>query len=93
MRPVKLLNYTKRLSADERERLATSCGTTVGHLNNVSYGIRKASAALAKQLARNTSGQVPEWESRPDDWHEIWPELIGAEGAPAIPTEAQRDAA
>lgn len=29
---------------------------------------------------------VRRWEFRPDDWHEIWPELIGVEGAPAVPT-------
>jgi hypothetical protein len=24
------------------------------------------------------------WQQRPDDWHLIWPELIGTEGAPAV---------
>ncbi|MCU0967063.1 MAG: helix-turn-helix domain-containing protein [Burkholderiaceae bacterium] len=38
------------------------------------------------------AGQVPRWRLRPDDWHRIWPELIGAEGAPDIPQEV-RDAA
>lgn len=28
---------------------------------------------------------VPRWELRPDDWHRIWPELIGTEGAPDVP--------
>jgi DNA-binding transcriptional regulator YdaS (Cro superfamily) len=28
---------------------------------------------------------VKRWDLRPDDWHRIWPELIGAEGAPATP--------
>jgi len=30
-----------------------------------------------------TGGAVMRWHLRPDDWHCIWPELIGAEGAPA----------
>lgn len=36
---------------------------------------------------------VPRWDLRPDDWHRIWPELIGAEGAPPVPAEEVRDAA
>ena len=27
---------------------------------------------------------VPRWTLRPEDWHRIWPELVGAPGAPAI---------
>lgn len=34
-----------------------------------------------------TGGAVMRWRLRPDDWHLIWPELIGADGAPAIPAE------
>lgn len=25
------------------------------------------------------------WNLRPDDWHRIWPELIGTDGAPEVP--------
>lgn len=34
-----------------------------------------------------TKGAVTRWDLRPDDWHRIWPELVGAEGAPAVPAE------
>jgi hypothetical protein len=27
---------------------------------------------------------------RPEDWHKVWPELIGVEGAPPVPAEAER---
>lgn len=30
---------------------------------------------------------VPVWELRPDDWHRIWPMLVGTDGAPEIPAE------
>lgn len=30
---------------------------------------------------------VPIWGLRPDDWHRIWPMLIGIDGAPAVPAE------
>jgi len=33
-------------------------------------------------------GEFTRRDFRPDDWQTIWPELVGAEGAPPIPTEA-----
>lgn len=44
-------------------------------------------------IERATSQRVRRWDLRPKDWHRIWPELIGAEGAPAVPVEEVRDAA
>jgi hypothetical protein len=35
---------------------------------------------------------VRRWDIRPKDWHRIWPELIGAAGAPQIPTCEPADA-
>lgn len=32
---------------------------------------------------------IPRWQLRPNDWHLIWPELIGTEGAPPVPTPAE----
>jgi DNA-binding transcriptional regulator YdaS (Cro superfamily) len=32
---------------------------------------------------------VRRWSLRPSDWHLIWPELIGAEGAPAVPPDVK----
>lgn len=44
---------------------------------------RKAvSAERCVPIERATGGAVRRWDLRPDDWHRIWPELIGAEGAP-----------
>lgn len=42
-----------------------------------------------------TGRQVRRWHLRPDDWHRIWPELVGAEGAPdlpGLPAEASTEA-
>ena len=37
---------------------------------------------------------VPRWALRPVDWALIWPELIGADGAPPPPADVEvRDAA
>jgi len=41
------------------------------------------------QIERATAGAVRRWDLRPDDWHLIWPELVGSEGAPAVETEGR----
>ena len=91
---VKLSIYIKRVSPSERAAFALSVGTTVGHLNNVAYEQRVASAALARQIAIATANDVTVWDLRPNDWHLIWPEIITAEGAPPVTeTQEARDAA
>ena len=36
-------------------------------------------------IEQKTDRAVRRWDLRPSDWWLIWPELIGADGAPAIP--------
>jgi len=36
---------------------------------------------------------VRRWDLRPDDWMLMWPELIGAEGAPPIPEPTEPEKA
>jgi|GEM_PF-1991668 len=90
---MKLIDYRKRVKPNEWAEFALAVGTTVGHLNNVAYGLRIASAALARRIADVSKGDVAVWETRPEDWHLIWPELIGAEGAPLVDQQETRDAA
>jgi DNA-binding transcriptional regulator YdaS (Cro superfamily) len=35
-----------------------------------------------------SGGQVRRCDLRPDDWHRIWPELIGTEGYPEVSQKA-----
>lgn len=49
---------------------------------------REASPELCVRIEKATYGKVMRWDLRPKDWHLIWPELIGAEGAPSIPEQA-----
>ena len=50
------------------------------------YGGRRPSPANCVALERATGGAVRRWDLRPADWWENWPELIGADGAPPVPT-------
>lgn len=52
-------------------------------------GGREPSPELCVRLERASSLVVRRWDLRPDDWFLIWPELIGAEGAPAVPGVAE----
>lgn len=46
---------------------------------------RQPSPQYAMSIESATEGRVKRWDVRPADWHLIWPDLIGTEGAPDIP--------
>lgn len=56
------------------------------------YSDRQPQPENCVLIERATQGAVRRWDLRPNDWHRIWPELIGAEGAPAVPSAATNDA-
>lgn len=89
---VKLSDYLRPLPAADRLLLAGKSGTSFLHLRNVAFSGKSCGVHLAVALDLATDGQVRRWDTRPDDWHLIWPELIGAEGAPAVPTPAAQAA-
>jgi DNA-binding transcriptional regulator YdaS (Cro superfamily) len=43
------------------------------------------------QIEQAFDGVVRRWHLRPNDWHRIWPELIGIEGAPAIAGTSEQE--
>ena len=57
-----------------------------------SSGKRGVPVEHCAAIERATERAVARWHLRPSDWHLIWPELIGADGAPPVPSEV-RDAA
>lgn len=73
--------------------LARMCGVSPPSASNW----RKRGIPIERCVAieRANPAGVRRWDLRPNDWHEIWPELIGADGAPPIPTPQleMRDAA
>ena len=56
-------------------------------------GVRPVPLDRCVAIERATDGAVRRWDLRPDDWHQIWPELVGAEGAPDVPATETHDAA
>jgi DNA-binding transcriptional regulator YdaS (Cro superfamily) len=79
-----LKSFLSPMDAEARDQFAVRCGTTRGHLQNVMYGLKTCATYLAVHIERESGGVVRRWELRPD-WDKHWPELIGQDGAPAVP--------
>jgi DNA-binding transcriptional regulator YdaS (Cro superfamily) len=62
-------------------------------ISQLAGGGRPTPPDVAVRIEAATERRVRRWDLRPEDWHRIWPELIGAEGAPALPVEEASDAA
>ncbi len=59
--------------------LADAVGVTPGAVSQWALGIHPVPIERAVQIDRATSGAVTRRDLRPDDWGDIWPELIDAE--------------
>ena len=68
-----LKTFLSSMSVAEREVFALRCGTTRGHMQNVSYG-KPCAPALATAIELHSKRQVTRQELR-KDWKQIWPEL------------------
>lgn len=80
--------YLNSLPTVRQAAFAAECETTIGYLRKA-LSVRAAlSPALCVLIERATAGDVRRWDLRPDDWHLIWPELIGQPGAPAVQAKA-----
>lgn len=87
---MKLIDHLRQITAEQRQSLAQSCATSLGHLRNVAYGYRPCGAALAVRIEQGTSGHVTRRDLCPDDWQDIWPELADSQEkqAPALTQQA-----
>ena len=83
----------KNYLSEDRGRQAVLCKAIGAHAPDVSRwasGERPVPVHRCRQIERATGLKVRCWDLRPHDWHRIWPELIGAEGAPEVsPSEAK----
>ncbi|MGE4243679.1 transcriptional regulator [Ramlibacter sp.] len=78
---------TKLLPPEERRKLADKVGVNEATLYQAMTG--KGSGfkpAECVRIERDSEFRLRRWDLRPKDWWQNWPELIGAEGAPEVPT-------
>ena len=84
------------LEPADRRAIAVACGLNPQYLYQCLTRRRDMDPRQAAALERRSAGRVRRWHVC-RDWHLIWPELIGADGAPPIPDQHQgaevRDAA
>lgn len=78
----------RQITAQERKRLAAAVGVTDQYLYQCLTGRRDMDAAEARRAEARTDCALRRWQLRQSDWHRIWPELIGMEGAPPVPIDA-----
>ncbi|MEY4713314.1 MAG: hypothetical protein RIS88_2764 [Pseudomonadota bacterium] len=80
-----LANYLRDVPVRERDVFAAACGTTHNHIRNVAFSGKPCGIELAVRIEQETKGAVRRQDLRPNDWHRIWPELVGRKGAPKAP--------
>ena len=68
--------------------LAKALGVGASAVTQWKNGERPVPAERCVQIEQLRG--VMRWDLRPDDWYRIWPELIGREGAPAVPAPAEK---
>lgn len=88
-----LRTFTEKLPRGGMSAFAARLGIERIYLSQLAarQNGREPSPALCVVIERASELEVRRWDLRPGDWHLIWPELIGTEGAPEIP-EAQAPA-
>lgn len=84
------------LTAPERIVVAQQLEMSEQYLYQCLSGRRAMDPAQAVRIEQHLQGRVRRWQLRQRDWHLIWPELIGTDGAPVLPPpqpQEVRDAA
>ena len=69
--------------------MAAALGVKQPTISEWVRGVRPVPVERCTSIEQATSRAVMRWDLRPDDWHRIWPELIGQPGAPATPDPAK----
>ena len=92
MRPMDLQTYLSGAARGASAAIARAVGVDPVMVSQWSSGLKPVPVVRCPAIEAATNRAVMRWDLRPDDWYRIWPELIGAEGAPRVAQEAQRAA-
>jgi DNA-binding transcriptional regulator YdaS (Cro superfamily) len=81
---------SKVLTSEDRNRIAEKLGISAATLyQSMTCKGAGYSPKECVRIERDSDQELRRWDLRPRDWHEIWPELIGAEGAPKVSRAAR----
>jgi DNA-binding transcriptional regulator YdaS (Cro superfamily) len=70
----------KTYISSERGRaaaLAADLGVSPSYLSQMANGLSPISPARCVEIWQKTGGIVTRQHLRPNDWHRIWPDLVG----------------
>ena len=70
-----------------QKALAAALGLRQQHVWNWLNRNSEVPAVHCSGIERAPGCTVMRWDLRPGDWWKIWPELIGAPGAPDVPAK------
>jgi DNA-binding transcriptional regulator YdaS (Cro superfamily) len=85
-----LRTFTDALPRGAMSEMASRLGISSIYLSQLAakQNGREPSPELCVLIERDSGLVVRRWDLRPTDWHRIWPELIGTDGAPSTDTAA-----
>ena len=73
-------------SAEHRAAICAALGVSPQAVSN--WNARGFPTEHCAIIEKVTNYEITRQYLRPDDWHLIWPELIGADGAPSVEAKA-----
>ena len=89
---MKLSEYLSNQPHGAMSRLAEAIKAHAPDVSMWSSGKKSVPVNRCVQIEAETKGLVRRQDLRPNDWHQIWPELIGTDGAPDAPIQVTTEA-
>ncbi|WP_080422483.1 YdaS family helix-turn-helix protein [Burkholderia ubonensis] len=77
-----LKTYISTAPRGTAKRLADALGVSPSYLSQMASGASSINPRRCRQIEDATGGNVTRRELRPNDWHEIWPDLAYVVEAP-----------
>lgn len=74
----KLKEFLNSLALDEQKKFSAMCGTSVGYLRKAITKKTKLGPIVSVKIEMASNGAVTRKDLHPNEWQEIWPELLTA---------------
>jgi DNA-binding transcriptional regulator YdaS (Cro superfamily) len=74
----KLRQFLNQKTPQFQNEFALSCNTTISYLRKAISNNELLNPKLCVSIERESDEEVTRKHLRPDDWHEVWPELVEA---------------
>ena len=81
------------MTPTDRAALAEKVQVGDAYLYQCLTGRKDMKPEEAVRVERDSGRAVRRWHLRSNDWWKVWPELIGADGAPKVPADVHDSAA